>query len=118
MDDFRTRYPWLTNEFFEKILRTDRKNNNISVSDFTIKAALGKGENYASQMLRAKVHFSDGIIKQTVSFVIKSSLQNDLGDLVAELGIFGKEIDNYVKVIPAVEALLRSIGDATVFSAK
>lgn len=119
--DFQALYPWISNAFFERILRRDQQDDSIIISGYTVKAAIGKGENYASQMLRCKVEYkklSENKL-QAFSFVIKASLVNaEMAAIANELGVFRKEIFTFQQVIPAVEKLLRSIGDYSQLSAK
>lgn len=118
---FGTAYPYITNGFFERILRRELHDDSISVKDYTLKAALGKGENYASQMLRVKVDYSS-INKPTneISLILKAAITNnaEMTALTHEMGLFRKEISSFKKIIPEVEKLLRSIGDHTQLSAR
>lgn len=120
--DFQTVYPWITNAFFERILRADQQDDSITVTGYTLKAALGKGENYASQMLRSRVDYTKSLSNtevHSISFIIKAVLANaEMAALTTELGVFRKEIIAFQQVIPAVEKLLRSIGDYSKLSAK
>lgn len=118
MDNIRSQYPWLTEALFERILQRENGNTKIRVQDFAVKSALGKGENYTSQMLRVRVNYNDRSETKTAAFVVKAPLTNGINDIVAELGLFRKEIENYEKVLPAAQELLRSIGDETVLSGK
>lgn len=118
MDSFQSQYRWLNEALFEKILQRERANGKIRVINFTVKSALGKGENYTSQMLRVRVNYRDGLGTKSAAFIVKATLTNGVHDVVAELGLFEKEIENYEKVLPAVAELLRSVGDKTVLSGK
>lgn len=118
MDNIRSDYPWLTEALFERILKLELSNSKIRVTDFVVKSALGKGENYTSQMLRVRVNFTDGMSTKSASFIVKATLPNGINDIVAEMGLFRKEIENYEKVLPAVQELLQSIGDNTLLSGK
>lgn len=112
--DFQAFYPWITNEFFERILRRDQQDETIIVHGYTLKAALGKGENYLSQMLRTTVEYTkaNATVKSTIGLIIKAVLSDpNMASLTTELDVFRKEIRIYQEVIPAVERLLRSIGD-------
>lgn len=114
--DFPTLYPWICNAFFERILSQCNRNHqqSISVSGYTLNAALEKGENYASQMIRANVQFtelnSSSSTTLSHSFIIKATHPNADSQTVEKMQ-FRKEITAYLQVIPAVEKLLQSIGE-------
>lgn len=124
--DFQSLYPWITTEFFERILQREYGDNSIRVRSYTLKAALAKGENYLSQMLRTTVRFTANssttvaaAADQSISLIIKTVLPNaEINTVTAELGLFRKEIVAFQRVIPAVEKLLQSIGDETKLSAR
>lgn len=116
--NFRQHFSWLNELLFETILRRDRQNDAIRVTDLVINPALADGENYSSQMLRVSVRFNDGCLDAAKSYVVKAMLIDGLAREIAEMRHFHKEICNYEQILPAVEALLRSIGDATVLSAR
>lgn len=121
-DQFAVSYPWISKEFFERILRREYNDDSIIVKDYTLNAALGKGENYASQMLRVCVKYSsikDPSVDQ-ISLIIKAAITNnvEMASLSSELGLFRKEIIAFQQIIPEVEKLLRSIGDYSSLAAK
>lgn len=112
-------YPWITSEFFEEILQKveAQQQQPIKVDSFTVDAALGKGQNYGSNMLRAIVTYRKAHDSNSVSLplIIKCGITSnpDLAKYHAELGLFRKEINIYERVLPEVEKRLRSIGDDT-----
>lgn len=120
IENFGELYPWITNKFFEDILRTDQNNKYIKVNNITIKAALGKGENYTSQMLRVKATYSTGATENLEhSFIVKTAVSNaDVDAIVHEMGLFDIEILVYRDILPQVEKLLKSIGNYAPLSAK
>lgn len=119
-NDFQSLYPWICNELFERVLLAAQQPNKspIMVSSYTLQAALEKGENFASQMLRANVLFSTATSSssssssppQSHSFIIKTTHPN-ADSVTVEAMQFRKEITAYQRVIPAVEDVLRSIGE-------
>lgn len=121
-DQFVTNYPWISNEFFENILRREHQDSSIVVKDYILKPAIGKGENYASQMLRVRVNFSsvNNPTVDNISLIVKAALISnvDMAAMTAEIGVFRKEIIAFQKIIPEVEKLLRSIGDNSRLSAR
>lgn len=59
-DTLSTKYPYITKEYLEDVLRKDQCESSIRVKDFSVKLALGKGENYSSDILRVKVNYVTG----------------------------------------------------------
>lgn len=118
--NFSDIYPWITKEFFENILRNDQNNNNIKVEKISIKAALGKGENFTSQMLRVKAVYSAiNAENQEHSFIVKTTIPDPAIDaIINEMGLFDVESLVYKDILPQLEKLLQSIGDHTRLSAK
>lgn len=116
--NYREHFSWLNESTFQILLRLDRKNERIHVKDLVIEEALARGENYASQMLRVTVKFHDGFVDVAEPFIVKGMVIHGVPSIVTELRLFQKEIVNYQQVLPAVQSLLRSIGDDTVLSAK
>lgn len=107
-------YPWITNEFFQKILQKDRNSKYVVVTSFELKEAIGKGQNYGSDLLRACVHFTvDGAAAEKLMLVIKTAISTNpaMARRFAEMGLFRKEITAYERLVPEVEKRLRSIGD-------
>lgn len=114
-------YPWISKDFFEKLLKKNYSDHRIHVKDYTIKAALQNGENYTTQMIRSTVTFvMDGEKRdREIRLIIKAGLFNpQLKAAMDELRVFEHEIVVYTEVVPAVEKLLSDIGDDTKMSAK
>lgn len=107
-------YPWITNEFFQKILQKDRNPKHVVVTSFQLNEAIGKGQNYGSDLIRATVHFAvDGAAAEKVTLIVKTAISSNpaMAARFAELGLFRKEISAYDRLLPEVEKRLRSIGD-------
>lgn len=123
-NNFLELYPWIKTDLFESILRADEANQSVEVKSFSIKAALGKGENFGSQMLRAEVQYilneSVAQVEKHRSLIIKTVILTspEVAIVFAELGLFRMEITAYQLIIPKVQKLLLSIGDEAKFSAK
>lgn len=54
------KYPYITNQYLEEVLRKDQCESSIRVQDFSVVPALGKGENYSSDILRVKINYVTG----------------------------------------------------------
>lgn len=107
-------YPWITKEFFQKILQKDRNAKYVVVTSFDLNEAIGKGQNYGSDLIRATVHFAvDGAAAEQITLIVKTVISTNpaMAASFAELGLFRKEIAAYDQLLPEVEKRLRSIGD-------
>lgn len=105
------KYPWISIELFENILK-NQSGQAIDVVDLNVEAALRPGENYGSQIIRATVKYKrDGSEDQSSeSFIIKASLGSEV---VRSVNVFEKEIFMFQVIIPKVEKLLNDIGIET-----
>jgi hypothetical protein len=116
------KYPWINRTFFEKILKKKNADNEtITVHNYSVKDALGKGENYASHMLRATMTYSieptDSLI--TDQLIIKVGLCDEsMQSLMDEFFVFHREFIVYRDIMLNAEALLKSIGDNTQLGAR
>ena len=109
---FKTLYPLINNSLFEDII-SKNKQTQVIIDDFTLASAIGKGENYGSNMLRAIVNYStnDKNSKQSIKFIIKIETTNEkAAQLVRDIGAFEKEVTIYKDILPEVEKLLKKIG--------
>lgn len=114
-------HPIFTKNYFESLLRHDRSDFTIRVTNVRNQLAVGKGENYASQLQRITVDFEsadNGL--QSANLIAKFDLQDagKIGELTNEFDVFRKEIECYTRLLPNVETLLRSIGDDSVLAPK
>lgn len=117
-NDLQLNYPWINISLFENLLRKDYKNNEIIVVEqFSLEPAIKKGENFLSQLMRAKVDYNINNVRNQMSFVIKAQLVN-APESLRQNELFSREIAVFEYVIPLAEGLLRRIGDNTKFSAK
>lgn len=120
--DFSQLYPWISNEFFTRILRKNQSDATLIVHEYQLEAALAKGENFGSQILRAKILYckSDGDESQRISLIIKAAIANNpqMDAFNAEMGWFEREIVIYQQIIPEVNKLLLSIGDVSQMTPK
>lgn len=113
-------YPWLTIELFTRIVQKAFPHHAVSVQKYTVKAALGKGENFTSQMLRATVTYTidSADSPRDIRFIVKAPLSDaNIRAALDEMELFQKEIVNFEYILPEVYRLLESVGDDTKFSA-
>lgn len=122
--DFNVIYPWLSKELFQRIIQKEYRKNVIQVNNYTISAALAKGENFGSQMLRAIVAYSinDENIKNLpneMRFVIKVPVIDvNVREYLNEMKLFHNEILTFEYILPEVYKLLEGIDDYSKVSAK
>ncbi|KAJ6641296.1 hypothetical protein Bhyg_06232 [Pseudolycoriella hygida] len=112
----RCAYPWINNDLFEEILRVDFPTESIIIQKYYLNAALPYGENYSSQMIRAKVDYTINSASKQISFIIKAAQTCDNLDekMVNEMKeVFRKEMTVYDKVLTKVRELLKEIDDKT-----
>lgn len=113
---------WLTQDFLQQIVRNHRPSDGINVLGFTAKPAVGKGENYSSDLLRVRVQYSSGKNSEVehMGLIVKTKLsaQFEAASVIEEMNSFGIEINAYQLVLPKVHELLRSIGDESVLAPK
>jgi hypothetical protein len=70
---------WLNNSFFETALRSGGYGPNVTVTESKIGRATGVGENYACDILRAKLQVTQEGRQSTLSLIVKS--QPEKGEL-------------------------------------
>lgn len=119
LNNFEVNYPWINPSLFEKLLRQDHSSDDvIEVVKYSLQPALKEGENFSSQVIRAKVDYTvDGNSNKQTNFVIKAQLL-DASQTEHQNELFAREIAVFKYVIPYAEELLRGIGDNTKFSAR
>lgn len=106
---------WLTFDLVENLIRKSEANNELKLKTFIVHDAIGKAENFCSNILRISATFcSESSLAQTRDYIVKSSLEIDHFDLLNdEVSYFPKEIVIYDQILPEVQRLLLSIGDTT-----
>lgn len=120
VSDIEAIYPWLTTKLFTRIVQKVVPDNIIYVQKYTVKAALAKGENFGSQMLRATVTYTTDVTDSPsdIRFIIKAALSDaNLRAVIDESQVFQKEIVNFEYILPEVYRLLESVDDHTKLSA-
>ncbi|KAG4070598.1 hypothetical protein HA402_013518 [Bradysia odoriphaga] len=116
--NFEVNYPWINSSLFEKLLQKDYNSDDvIEVENYLLEPALKQGENFLSQMIRARVEYRANGSSNKINFVIKAQLL-DGAQSVHQNELFSREIAVFKYVIPLAEELLRRIDDDTKFSAK
>jgi len=70
---------WLNNSFFETALRSGGYGPNVTVTSSEVGRATGAGENYASDIFRAKMQVTLDGRRSTLSLIVKS--QQEKGEM-------------------------------------
>jgi hypothetical protein len=70
---------WLNNSFFETALRSGGYGPNVTVTESEIGRATGAGDNYGSDILRAKLQVALDGVRSTLSLIVK--LQPEKGEM-------------------------------------
>jgi len=70
---------WLNSSFFETALRSGGYGQNVTVTSSEIGSATAAGENYASDIFRAKLQVTVDGRRSTISLIVKS--QREKGEM-------------------------------------
>lgn len=104
-------YLRITKELLESILCRE-SSSPASINQINVQSAVEEGENYSSQLLRVRIDYeideepTDRRIR-CKSLIIKASLGNKL---VRSRNVFVKEIEVFIKIIPAAEQMFHGLG--------
>ena len=89
-----TSVSWLNKTFLETALSTGYSNSTLNITKYEVKPAVGKGDNYTSDLYRVKVHTANGNVFQ---WIIKKALSKDeeIGKTLRKSTAFLREIHMY-----------------------
>ena len=91
----------------EKALRNGLNDATITVTAFSVTMGTSAGDNYCSEIYRAKVGYMQSGVTQEISLIIKAMpFLEHRGPPLEELQFFDKEVDMYTNVIPQLSQLL------------
>ncbi|XP_060647596.1 uncharacterized protein LOC132785490 [Drosophila nasuta] len=109
-DNYHPAPQWLTVPYVENILRRYKKDDDLNITDISIKPATAKGENYASVMTRIKVDYvrSGSNASESENFIVKTTYENDpfISGIFASYQTSTTEMVMYDKILPQLSALL------------
>ena len=110
--DLLKHYPWLTEAFIQGHIERSVSKSAVSLKQFNVGNAVGKGENYCSNLFRISVTYvtddGTGADERNINFVLKAEIPSELHENDFEL--FPREIFIYNRIVMAAEALL-SVGN-------
>lgn len=99
---------YLTGDLVEIALQQGLKSKNIHVRNVVYSAGSSGGDNYCSDIIRAKVTFSKGgAVKTDVSLIIKCIPQSHATDLLVKMGVFDTEEKMFLQILPKIENILQ-----------
>ncbi|KAL1377387.1 hypothetical protein pipiens_016299 [Culex pipiens pipiens] len=103
------KYPFLTREYLEDALAEEAQ--NCTVGNFTVRRALAKGENFASDILRIQVNLRcENGGERTKTFIMKVALVTEgMSDMLEEYDVFFREIVFYSKILPEIKEISKEL---------
>lgn len=104
---------FLTTEYLKDVLQKHENSSNINIERFDCAPAVAAGNNYASMLLRAKVHYTKDGTNVEKSLIIKTATSDpEMAKNIKQYGIYQREILMYDQILPQFHKLLESIGDS------
>ncbi|XP_039429593.1 uncharacterized protein LOC120413008 [Culex pipiens pallens] len=103
------KYPFLTREYLEDALGEAAQ--NCTVVNFTVRRALSKGENFASDILRIQLNLRcENGDERTKTFIMKVALVTEgMSDMLEEYDVFFREIVFYSKILPEIKEISKEL---------
>jgi hypothetical protein len=97
---------WLNKNFLETALRSGYRTPTLTVAKYDAKPAVGKGDNYASDLYRVKIHTADGNV---FSLIVKRELAagNEFGKLLRKSTAFQRETQMYITTAVKLASILQ-----------
>jgi hypothetical protein len=97
---------WLNKNFLQTALRTGYKTPTLTVTKYDVKPAVGKGENYTSDLYRVKIYTADGNVYH---LIIKRELCTDgaLSKLLRKSTAFERETQMYSNTAAKMASILQ-----------
>jgi hypothetical protein len=97
---------WLNKTFLETALRNGYKTPTLTITKYDVKPAVGKGDNYASDLHRAKIYTADGNV---FYLIIKRELcaGGELGKLLRKSTAFERETKMYNTTASKMASILQ-----------
>ncbi|CAD7091505.1 unnamed protein product [Hermetia illucens] len=101
---------FMDSKFFEATFKNGFPGKLIKVKNIFFTMGPKLGENYVSHIYRADATYNDGESEdKTISLIIKSLPEGELGAHFGEMGLFTRERDIYIHFLPKVERLLNGV---------
>lgn len=98
---------YLKGDLVESALQKGLNCKNVHVRNAVFSAGSSGGDNYCSEIIRAKVTYSKGGAEKTdVSLIIKCIQQSPATDILVKMGVFDTEENMFLQIIPKIENIL------------
>jgi hypothetical protein len=99
---------WLHKKFLETVLRAGESTPTLRVTSYDVKPAVGKGDNYTSDLYRVKIHTADGKI---FNLIVKRQLATggELAKMMQKSSVFSKETHMYSSTAVRMANILQEI---------
>lgn len=114
---------WLDKHFFERAIRSFKRDASIKVKHFDIKPGTKPGENFVSTVFKVTINYTSNQLingeDATIKVILKITPQEEGFKkelLKANQSAFKTEAKMYTKILPEMERILRVAGDPTVFA--
>lgn len=99
---------YITGDLVEHALQQGLRCKNIHVRNVAFSAGSSGGDNYCSEIIRAKVTFSKGgATKTDISLIIKCIQSSPSTDLLVKMGVFNNEENMFMIILPKIENILQ-----------
>ncbi|EDX14408.1 GD21211 [Drosophila simulans] len=99
---------WLNEQFVTDVLKSHEKEPDLKVTKLDYTPGSAKGDNYASDIIRARVEYTTHKGSFSKSLIIKTVLE-----MFAGSALFKTEIGMYSKVLPKFSRILRENNDTS-----
>ncbi|KAJ6649395.1 hypothetical protein Bhyg_04629 [Pseudolycoriella hygida] len=99
---------YISKELLEKSLKNGFKTTNIDINDYELSMGSTTGDNYCSDIYRAKINYTkDGKPNNSISLIIKAMPFSEARSPTLEtLEVFDKEVQMYTVTIPKISEIL------------
>lgn len=104
-------FPWIKSDFVQNVIEKSEPNKNIILKSFNAQKCFNDGENFSSYIIGLNVVYENEGHEKKRDFLLKIAIQTDEYIRISEeCLICEREIEANIKVLPAVEELLNSVG--------
>lgn len=99
---------FISKELFEKSLKNGFSNDSIIITDYEITMGSSTGDNYCSDIYRAKIVYTkDGKPNNSIFLIVKAMpFVEARSPALDDLEVFDKEVTMYTETIPKISKIL------------
>jgi hypothetical protein len=97
---------WLNNTFLDTALSAGYSNSTLNIAKYEVKPAVGKGDNYCSDLYRVNVHTANGNV---FHWIIKRQLSQggEFGIVFRKSSVFLRETHMYSTTAVKLASILQ-----------